>query len=187
MTLLREWRAGPWSKTPVACISLDTGDNDPLRFFQNLLAALDTLQPGIVKEIHPFLQTSEKLNYDAILILLVNALGSFTQDFTLVQDDYHVIQTLAVHETLTFILDNLPPRMYLVLLTRTDSSLPLAYLRAQDQLKRLLCSFLIIIRSVSSHRDTNSDGNIYKISPNFSSIMPFSTIPRRSTQIISTI
>jgi LuxR family maltose regulon positive regulatory protein len=146
-TLLSEWRAGPGSKTPVAWISLDTGDNDPLRFFQYLLAAPDTLQPGIVQEIHPFLQTSEKLNYEAILILLVNALGSFTQDFTLVLDDYHVIQTLAIHEALTFILDNLPPRMHLVLLTRTDPSLPLARLCAHGQLKRLLCSFLLIIRS----------------------------------------
>ena len=66
-TLLSEWRAEPWSKTPVAWISLDTGDNGPLRFFQYPLAAPDTLQPGIVQEIHPFLQTSEKLNYDAIL------------------------------------------------------------------------------------------------------------------------
>ena len=130
-TLLSEWRAGLGCRTPVAWISLDAADNDPLRFFQYLLAALDRLQPGIVQEIHPYLQTSEKPNTEAILILLVNALGGLSQDFALVLDDYHVIQTQAIHEALTFILDNLPPCMHLVLLTRIDPSLPLARLRAR--------------------------------------------------------
>ena len=133
-TLLSEWRAGPGSRTPVAWISLDAADNDPLRFFQYLLTALEPLQPGIVQEIFPFLQASEKLNTEAFLTLLVNALGSFSQDFALVLDDYHIIHSLAIHEALTFMIDNLPPRMHLVLLTRIDPSLPLARLRARGQL-----------------------------------------------------
>jgi len=133
-TLLSEWRAGAGSRTPVSWVSLDAADNDPLRFFQYLLAALDTLQPGILQEIHPFLQTPEKLNYEAILTLLVNVLGSISQDFILVLDDYHVINTPAIHKALAFLVDNLPPHMHLVLLTRTDPALPLARLRARTQL-----------------------------------------------------
>ncbi len=133
-TLLSEWHAGPGAATPVAWVSLDAADNDPLRFFQYLFAALDSLQPGIVLEIQPYLQASEKPNIENILTLLVNSLGRIAQDFVLVLDDYHVIRTPAIHEALAFLLDNLPPYMHLVLLTRTDPSLPLARLRARTQL-----------------------------------------------------
>jgi ATP/maltotriose-dependent transcriptional regulator MalT len=58
----------------VAWISLDPSDNDPLRFFQYLSAALETLQPDLAQELHPYLQTSGKLDIEAILIRLVNTL-----------------------------------------------------------------------------------------------------------------
>ena len=63
--------------------------------------------------------------------------GRISQDFVLVLDDYHVIRTPAIHEALAFLLDNLPLNMHLVLLTRTDPSLPLARLRARSHLTEL--------------------------------------------------
>jgi LuxR family transcriptional regulator, maltose regulon positive regulatory protein len=136
-TLLSEWRAGPGTHCPVAWLSLDAADNDPLRFLQYLSAALDTIQPGIAQEIHPLLQAADKPNTEAILTLLMNTLGGFPQDFALVLDDYHSIETLAIHEALTFLLDHLPPRMHIVLLTRSDPVLPLARLRARGQLTEI--------------------------------------------------
>lgn len=133
-TLLSEWHLGPGSNTPVAWISLDPADNDPLRFFQYLIGALDEVQPGIVQEIQPFIQAPEKLDSDAFMTLVVNSLAMIERDFVLVLDDYHVIRTPAIHKAVTFILDNLPPHMHMVLLTRTDPSLPLARLRPRGQL-----------------------------------------------------
>ena len=121
----------------MAWVSLDTADNDPLRFFQYLTSALDEVQPGIVQEIQPFLQTPEKLDNEALMTLVVNALARIKRDFVLVLDDYHVVRTPAIHKAVTFMLDNLPPHMHLVLLTRTDPSLPLARLRARGQLTKV--------------------------------------------------
>ena len=49
-----------------------------------------------------------------------------TQDFALILDDYHVITGAAIHKALAYLLDHLPPKMHLVLLTRSDPLLPLA-------------------------------------------------------------
>jgi LuxR family maltose regulon positive regulatory protein len=136
-TLLSEWRAGAGSGLPVAWISLDAADNDPLRFFQYLSAALDTLQPGIAQEIQPLLQSPEQPNIEALLTLLVNTLGGFPQDFVLVFDDYHVIEAPTIHEALTFLIGHLPPHMHLVFLTRADPPLPIARLRARGQLTEI--------------------------------------------------
>jgi LuxR family maltose regulon positive regulatory protein len=136
-TLLSEWRSGPGSRMPVAWLSLDAADNDPLRFLEYLSATLDTLQPGIAQEIHPLLQASEKPNTEAILTLLVNVLDDFPQDFTLVLDDYHTIDAIVIHEALAFLLNHLPSRMHIILLTRSDPALPLARLRACGQLTEI--------------------------------------------------
>ena len=57
--------------------------------------------------------------------------------FILVLDDYHVIETPAIHQHLSFLLDHLPPQMHLVISSRADPPLPLARLRARDQLLEL--------------------------------------------------
>ena len=55
----------------------------------------------------------------------------------LVLDDYHVIETPAIHQQLSFLLDHLPPHLHLVISTRADPPLHLARLRARDQLIEL--------------------------------------------------
>jgi LuxR family transcriptional regulator, maltose regulon positive regulatory protein len=136
-TILSEWRAGPGTHYPVAWLSLDAADNDPLRFLQYLSAALDTLQPEVMRDTQILLQGTEKPNGEAILTMLVNALGVFPQDFAMVLDDYQVIETPIIHNILTFLLDHLPTRMHLILLTRSDPALPLARLRARGQLTEI--------------------------------------------------
>ena len=136
-TLLSEWRAGPGANTPVAWLSLDAADNDPLRFFHYLLAALEPLKPALAQEIQPLLQSNDSQNVEAILILLVNILSALPQDFLLVLDDYHIISANAIHDAMAFLLDHLPPAMHIALLTRADPPLPLARLRARGQLTEL--------------------------------------------------
>ena len=49
-------------------------------------------------------------------------------------DDYHVIDSAAVYEAVTFLLDNLPPQVTLAMTTRADPPLPLSRLRARGEL-----------------------------------------------------
>ena len=49
--LLADWlRSGD---RPVAWLSLDAGDNDPVRFWRHVVAALDRAQPGISAQVAP--------------------------------------------------------------------------------------------------------------------------------------
>lgn len=133
-TLFSEWRTGPGASIPLAWLSLDVDDNDPPRFYQYLLACLDSILPGAVQDLLPLLQSPEPLHPEAILIPLTNALAENKQDFVLALDDYHVIETDSIHGALTFLLDHIPPHMHLVILSRTDPPLPLARLRARRQM-----------------------------------------------------
>ena len=65
-----------------------------------------------------------------MLPALLNAFGALSADAVLVLDDYHAIDSPAIHQALTFLLDHLPPRLHLVIASRTDPPLPLARLRA---------------------------------------------------------
>ena len=49
-------------------------------------------------------------------------------------DDYHVITSPDVHETLTYLLDNAPEQLRVLVATRSDPPLPLARLRSRGQL-----------------------------------------------------
>ena len=60
-----------------------------------------------------------------------------TDNFILVLDDYHEIDSKPVEEALTFLVNHLPPQMHLVITTREDPHLPLARLRARNQLTEL--------------------------------------------------
>jgi LuxR family maltose regulon positive regulatory protein len=126
----------------VAWLSLDPADNDPARFLQYLSAALDILEPGLEDEVRPLLQTAEPPNGEAILTLVINRLSGLEEDAVLALDDYHLIENPAIHTALTFLLDHLPSRLHLFLLSRADPPLPLARLRARSQLVELRASDL---------------------------------------------
>jgi LuxR family maltose regulon positive regulatory protein len=55
----------------------------------------------------------------------------------LVLDDYHLIETQPIHDALTYLLEHLPPHVHLVIVSREDPPLPLARLRASDQITEL--------------------------------------------------
>ncbi len=134
-TLLSAWVAG--CRRPVAWLSLDAGDSDPARFLTYLVAALQTIAPQIGEGVAEALQSSTPLPTEALLTALLNDLTTLPHPFLLVLDDYHVITAPAVDEALTFLLEHLPPQMHLVLASREDPPLPLARLRARDQLTEL--------------------------------------------------
>ena len=133
-TLLSEWRASAGRDYPLAWLSLDPEDNNPIRFLNYLTAALRNVVPGVSEPAPGMLRSPETIQLQAFLTGLINDLDQFPEPFALVLDDYHLIRSSAVHEIIAFILDHLPQRMHLVLLTRSDPPLPLASLRARSQL-----------------------------------------------------
>ena len=134
-TLISEWVAdGP---RPAAWLSLDGGDNDSTRFLAYLVAALQKIAPNIGEGVLGALGSPQPPPTESILTVLLNEVATIPEEFVLVLDDYHVIDAKPVDDALAFLLEHLPPQMHLVIATREDPRLPLARLRARNQLTEL--------------------------------------------------
>jgi LuxR family maltose regulon positive regulatory protein len=119
---------------PVAWLSLDEGDNDPIRFWTYLITACQLVQDGVGESALALFRTPQPLPDDTIPTVLINDLARLEDGMVLVLDDYHAIQNPAIHATISFLLDHLPDKLHLVLSTRVDPPFPLARLRARNQL-----------------------------------------------------
>jgi LuxR family maltose regulon positive regulatory protein len=143
--LVSEWAAVQMSNKKIAWLSLDAGDNDPVLFLTYLISALQTLALRKVEGISATigteslisLQSLQPSSNESILTALLNDITTLQVNFTLVLDDYHVIDSKPVDNVLTFLLEHLPPQMHLVITSREDPHLPLARLRARGQLTEL--------------------------------------------------
>ncbi|MCA9959354.1 MAG: hypothetical protein KC443_09995, partial [Anaerolineales bacterium] len=134
-TLVSAWLAN--GKRPFVWLSLDDGDADPTRFLTYLVAGLQTIVPELGAGILAVLQSPQSPPLESMLTTLLNEIVTRTNDFTLVLDDYHIIDAQAVDKALNFLLEHQPPQMHLVITTREDPNLPLARLRVRDQLTEL--------------------------------------------------
>ena len=117
-----------------AWLSLDAADNDPARFWRYVIAALRTVEPDVGEDAVALLQDSQAPPIEVALTTLVNDLGTSGRDLVVVLDDYHVIDSPAVHDGMRFLVAHLPPRLHLVLASRVDPPLPLSRLRTSGDL-----------------------------------------------------
>jgi LuxR family maltose regulon positive regulatory protein len=131
-TLVSQWLAG--GARPAAWLSLDEGDNDPTGFLTYLVAAVQTIAATLGEGVLSVLHSPQPPPPEAMLTALLNDITTIKDQFVLVLDDYHVIGAKPVDHTLTYLVEHLPPHMHLVIATREDPPLPLARLRARDQL-----------------------------------------------------
>jgi LuxR family maltose regulon positive regulatory protein len=122
---------------PVAWLSLDEGDGDLGRFLTYLIAALQTVAPGIGEGILAVLQSPQPPPLESTLTALLNDIATIPSAVVLVLDDYHVLDARPVDDALAFLVEHLPPQLHLVIATREDPALPLARLRARGQLTEL--------------------------------------------------
>jgi LuxR family maltose regulon positive regulatory protein len=136
-TLIGQWRAGPGHQFPLAWLSLDDDDNDPTRFLTYLIATLETLRVGIGERALALVQSLQPQPPKVILTILVNDLTAIPTSFAVVLDDYHAINTQAIHDAIAFLLDHLPPQMHLIITSRADPPLALARLRASNLLTEI--------------------------------------------------
>ncbi len=133
-TVIAQWlgRLG-W---PVGWVSLDGRDNQPRRFFDYLIAALQTVVPETGKDVLALLELPG-VNPEEVILQLANDLARAPGPFVLALDDFHAITNPALHHAVDFLLETQPLQMRLVLLTREDPNLQLARRRVSGQLVEL--------------------------------------------------
>ena len=131
-TLVSEWLHK--QNRPSVWLSLDAQDNDPLRFFSYLVEALRQLD----LTIHSIEWENLEHPHPEVLVTgLINDILASAISFTLVLDDYHIIENDWIHRVIEFLIEHQPPEMHLLLTTRIDPPLPLAQLRARGQLTEI--------------------------------------------------
>ena len=134
-TLVSDWLRQ--LDVPTAWISLDESDQDPVRFLTYVVAALRTIEANIGNGALSALRSPQPPPTEAVLTSLLNEIVPLSDRIILVLDDYHLIEAQPIHGAITFLLEHLPLQMHLVIATREDPPLPLARLRARDQMTEL--------------------------------------------------
>lgn len=115
-------------------LALDADDNTPTRLLRHVIGALQEIAPEWGKEVTAQLDADLVPNAQVTPDALLNELNALTEPCIIVLDDYHLITSPQVHAALGYALEHLPALVHLILLTRADPPLPLARLRARDQL-----------------------------------------------------
>jgi LuxR family maltose regulon positive regulatory protein len=117
-----------------AWLSLDSGDNDPVRFWTYLIAAIQTIHQEMGVEARQIVSAPQLRSTEPVAINLINDISQLAHDLIMVLDDYHVIEAGQIHDGLSYLLEHQPPNLHLVLITRVDPPLSLARLRAHGRL-----------------------------------------------------
>ena len=133
-TLLAEWCASADEDRAFAWLSLDPDDADPARFWGCVVTAVRTVVPDFGERTSGALRASHGRLLDVVVPLLINEAAELPRDVVLVLDDLHVVDDPAVHGSLAFLVDRLPPRLRLAVASRGDPPLPLARWRARGEI-----------------------------------------------------
>ena len=131
-TLVRMWTED--IDVPIAWVTLDETDNDPIRFWTYMITAIRTFGEVLGKSALAMLMAPQTPPLQTVLTSLLNDLSQVSEPLVLVLDEYQVIRSSEISETLSFLLQHLSESLHLVLISRNVPDLPLALLRARDEL-----------------------------------------------------
>lgn len=136
-SLLVEWQSDPREQRPFAWISLDAADNDPVRFWDGIIASLRTVRPCLGDKAEPTLHSPGTTIAEHMLPLLINECSEADEAIVLALDDYHVIENGQIHRQMEAFIDRLPASVHVAFATRSDPPLPLGRLRARAHLTEI--------------------------------------------------
>ena len=149
-TCISEW-VSTLARWTVAWLSLDPTDDDPVRFFTYFIAALQKMEIDLGREIEGVLRSGQLPPVEIISTTIINSTLKLDNRSLLVLDDFHVIQDPYILQVVERLLASLPSPLHLVLLTREDPPLPLAWLRANNRLTEIRAKDLRFTRDDAAH------------------------------------
>jgi LuxR family maltose regulon positive regulatory protein len=134
-TLVSDWvsKVG----LPAAWITLDSGDNEPLRFLSYVIASLNQVNKSIGRGLLELVPGSQVPSIDSNLMELINQIASTSGICLLVFDDYQVIEEPEIHRIVEYLIEHMPPQLHLILITRGVPLLPIARMRGRGQITEL--------------------------------------------------
>jgi LuxR family maltose regulon positive regulatory protein len=133
--LLTQWAEA--SELQVAWLTLDKEDNDLIRFFRYLIGALQTIEPQLGEEALEFIQSTKTSGVEWGLTLLINEISALPKEIALVMDELHVLEDPTIYRSLSFLLKYLPHNLHLLIASRSEPALDLAFLQVKGQVVEL--------------------------------------------------
>jgi LuxR family maltose regulon positive regulatory protein len=131
-TLLAHWLDA--SQAHAAWLALDTGDDEPNRFWTCFFLGIQSVLPGAGGDALAALASPAPPPIASLLPDLLNEIGARGERLIVVLDDYHVLGNRVIHDGVAGLVDRLPEQMRLVICTRADPLLPLPRWRARGEL-----------------------------------------------------
>jgi LuxR family maltose regulon positive regulatory protein len=137
-TLVGEWLQIQQKRGyEIAWLSLDQNDNDLVRFLVYFVSAFQQTSSSLNQMIHPYLTQPVEPAVFNVMDTLINQLTTLKSPLVITLDDYHVITNPQIHEALNYFLEYLPNQLHLIITTRQDPPLRLAWLRARGELTEI--------------------------------------------------
>ncbi|WP_020618000.1 LuxR C-terminal-related transcriptional regulator [Paenibacillus daejeonensis] len=134
-TLLSQWAHA--SKHRTAWVSLDELDNDPVRFWRYLAAALATVSQQTGAQIESLASMLPHASLFNFIEALMNEWYSLAEPVVLIVDDYHVISDRRIHESLAYAISYLPDTGHLIIGSRSDLPFSTSRWLARNQMSVL--------------------------------------------------
>jgi LuxR family maltose regulon positive regulatory protein len=135
-TLLSEWLTTQHDR-PVAWLSVDSLDDDPVHFWTYLVGSLQSHQPSVGVEALDLVMDGEDDESLTPAESLAADLAGLDRPVTLILDDVHRVQARHVFRVLDYLVGNVPRDVRVILSTRVDPPLALHRLRARGELLEL--------------------------------------------------
>ena len=139
-TLLSDWIHQ--HKISTAWFSLDNGDNDPVDFLSYIISGIQSIHKEFGESALKLLNSPNRPSSESIVSLLINEILKINQNFLLVLDDFHLIESSDILKIVTYLLEHIPGNIHIAILTRSDPALSVSRLRSQHQLVELRSSDL---------------------------------------------
>ena len=133
-TAVRDWCAR--REWPLAWVTLDTGDNDPVRLWRYAATAVNRVRDGLGRTALQRLSLAAPPTEGSVDELM-NGVAAFGKQLVLVLDELQTVTDTECLASIDYALEHLPPSLRLITITRTDPALGLAQLRARGGLAEL--------------------------------------------------
>jgi LuxR family maltose regulon positive regulatory protein len=132
--LLASWvEAEP--ERPVAWVSIDDRDDDPVVLWAHVIESLRRVSSGPGRSLSPELARSASL-VEIGMPRLINALAG-EDEISLVLDDFHHLNAKAAKDSVLWFVTHAPRNLQIVISTRIEPDLPLPAMRVHGELLEL--------------------------------------------------
>ena len=128
-TLISQWI--DHCSLPYSWYSLDKSDNDIVTYLRYIIAGIQSNYKNLCLKAEKLLESNSNSSFESVTTYIINDLYEIKDRLYIVFDDYHLIENKDINNLMSFLLENFPSNIQVVLITRSDPSIPLARLRSQ--------------------------------------------------------